>query len=35
MSMSGSTLVMAIVTEGVVVTANCGDSRCILISHNG
>lgn len=33
--MSGSTLVVAIVSPRYVITSNCGDSRCILISEDG
>jgi protein phosphatase 2C len=33
--MSGSTLVMAIVGPNFILTANCGDSKCIVISKDG
>eukprot|EP00347_Sterkiella_histriomuscorum_P014330 403361284 len=32
--LSGSTLIVALVSQDFVVTANCGDSRCILINQN-
>ena len=34
-SLSGSTLIIAIISKEYVITANCGDSRCILYDKNG
>lgn len=33
--MSGSTLVLAVVSPNFIITGNCGDSRCIVINTNG
>lgn len=33
--MSGSTLVMCIVGPTFIVTANCGDSKCIVLGKDG